>query len=332
MAARPPLRQVRTRVFDSTRWQDYQPRPDDIIIATYSKCGTTWMQRIVSMLIFGTAEPKPIWELSPWPDMCLFGPIEATLARAEAQTHRRFFKSHMPYDALPVHDGVKFIHVGRDGRDAALSLHNHLCNFGPETYAQLDEMNRADEKFGNPYPRPPADPADYFHEWVSDETYDSQGDPAASFFHVENSYWAARDDPNILLVHYADLKRDREAEMRRVAKFLDIEIADSLWPELVDAAGFEAMKRQGDALIPEANHLWGEDGSKRFFNKGKNGRWKDVVRVADLDRYDAKVREAFSPELGDWIENGRSSPDTRDHQPRPAQPSMPTADAHSGLR
>src|SRR5437867_674263 len=104
---RGPTRQVRNRVFDSARWTHYAPRQDDIIIATYSKCGTTWMQRIVSMLVFADPAPRPIWDLSPWPDMRLFGPIEATLGTAEAQTHRRFFKTHMPYDALPVYEGVK---------------------------------------------------------------------------------------------------------------------------------------------------------------------------------------------------------------------------------
>src|SRR5205085_7890919 len=92
---RGPTREVRSRVFDSARWAGYAPRADDLVIATYSKCGTTWMQRIVSMLVFGSAEPMPIWDLSPWPDMRLFGPIEATLATAESQTHRRFFKTHL---------------------------------------------------------------------------------------------------------------------------------------------------------------------------------------------------------------------------------------------
>jgi aryl sulfotransferase len=55
---RPALCEVRTRVFDSARWAGYQPRSDDIIVATYSKCGTTWAQRIVSMLIFASPEAR----------------------------------------------------------------------------------------------------------------------------------------------------------------------------------------------------------------------------------------------------------------------------------
>ena len=140
---RAPTRHVRSRIFDSTRWDGYQPREDDIIIATYSKCGTTWMQRIVSMLLFQSAAPLPIWDLSPWPDMRLFGPIEAELAKAEAQTHRRYFKTHLPLDAIPIYAGVKIVHVARDGRDAAMSLHNHLANFRPELVAGVNAISRA---------------------------------------------------------------------------------------------------------------------------------------------------------------------------------------------
>lgn len=304
MTQRPPLREVRSRVFDSARWSGYRPRSDDIIIATYSKCGTTWMQRIVSMLIFGSAAPVPLWVLSPWPDMRLFGPIEETLQTAEAQAHRRFFKTHLPYDALPVYEGVKFIHVARDGRDAALSFHNHLSHFTPDTLAGLDEISRNDPKFGDPYPRPAADPADFFHAWISDETADGQGDPGASFFQVENSYWEARSDPGVLLVHFADLKRDLAGEMRRVARFLDIDVADSLWPELVAGAGFEAMKARGDELIPMAKAIWGDEGAQRFFDKGTS-RDRSVLRQADLDLYDRKVERSFGPELAEWIAHGR---------------------------
>ena len=306
MSDRQPARKVRSRVFDTERWRDYIPRNDDIIIGTYSKCGTTWMQRIVSMLVFKSAEPMRIWDLSPWPDMRLFGPIEDTLATAEAQTHRRFFKTHMPYDALPHPDDGKFIHVARDGRDSALSFHNHLANFTTETLAQLDEISLGDEKFGDEFPRAEKAAADFFHRWVADEQSDGQADPGASYFEVEKSYWAARHDPNLLLVHYADLKQDRGKEMRRVAEFLNIEIPDALWPSLIEAASFETMRRQGANLIPALQKLWGDGGSDQFFSKGTNRRWEGVFRPADLALYEAKVRSAFEPDLAHWIAQSAS--------------------------
>jgi aryl sulfotransferase len=250
---KPPTRTLRSRVFDSTRWDSYQPRDDDIIIGTYSKCGTTWMQRIVGMLVFRSAAPRVIAEISPWLDMRLFGPLEPKLEAAEAQTHRRFFKTHLPLDALPIYEGVKFIHVARDGRDAAMSLHNHLLNFSPALRQRLDDLSRSDPKFGDPYPPIPESPAAFFADWITNGG--DQGDAGASFFHVENTYWQARADSNMLLIHYNDLKIDRGGAMRRIAAYLGIEIAETLWPELIEAAGFDAMKAQGDALLPHAQLL-----------------------------------------------------------------------------
>jgi aryl sulfotransferase len=297
---RGPLREVRTRVFDSARWAGYRPRADDIIIATYPKSGTTWMFRIVDMLISRSAAPRPI--VSPWPDMRIFGPAEEALAAADALPSRRTFKSHLAYDALPVYEGVKFIHVARDGRDAAMSLHNHFIKFKPTMVARLDEISLADPKFGTPYPATPEDPAVFFHDWLEDGG--ARGDPFASYFHVENSYWFARRDPNMLLVHYNDLKNDRAGEIARIGAFLGLEISDGFRPALVEAAGFEAMKRDGRAILPIAEEIW-EGGADTFLNKGTNGRWQDIVAKDDLAAYDTRVEEAFSPSLARWLEGGR---------------------------
>lgn len=299
---RAPTRVVRSRVYDSARWDGYQPRESDVVIATYAKCGTTWTQRIVSMLVFQSAAPRPVWESSPWPDMRLFGPIEDELARAEAQTHRRFFKTHLPLEALPIYAGVKFIHVARDGRDAAMSFHNHLSHFTPATLTDLDAISRGDPKFGDDYPRVPSDPAAFFSDWVADGG--GQGDDGASFFCMENSYWAERTNKNVLLVHYNDLKADRDAEMRRIADFLEIEIPERFWPEMVAAASFEAMKKQGDVLMPNVHNLF-DLGASRFLHKGTNGRWQGIYAAGDLERYAAQVKANFAPDLARWLEYGR---------------------------
>jgi aryl sulfotransferase len=239
--------------------------------------------------------------VSLWPDARFGPPIDRLMAAAEAQTHRRFFKSHLPLDGLPLYEEVRYVHVARDGRDACMSLHNHLSNFTPQALAMLDEISRNDPKFGDAYPRVAADPAAFVHEWIE---HDRDPEPELSFFGMERSFWAERRRPNVLLVHFADLKADREGEMRRIADFLGIEVAPALWPRLVAAAGFEAMQRDGEALIPMAHMLW-EGGPSRFLNKGTNGRWRDVVASEDLARYDARVAREFSPSLARWVESGR---------------------------
>ena len=40
-------RELHNHHFDSTIWNDFAFRDDDIIIATHGKSGTTWVQQIV---------------------------------------------------------------------------------------------------------------------------------------------------------------------------------------------------------------------------------------------------------------------------------------------
>ena len=126
MLIRKATRPVRDFTCDSRRRAAYKPREGDVIIATAPKVGTTWMQQIVSLLIFQSPKPRPLDETSPWIDCRFGGPGEQMLDSIEVQTHRGFLKSHLSLDALPIYDEVKYIHVARDGRDACMSLMNQL--------------------------------------------------------------------------------------------------------------------------------------------------------------------------------------------------------------
>src|SRR5262249_43776622 len=113
----------RTRVYrchhlDSTRWDDVVPRPDDVVITTSLKAGTTWTQRIVSLLVFQTrALPNTLHWVSPWPDSRFIIGRAEMRAVVEGLTHRRFLKSHLPLDSLPYWASTKYIYVARDTRD-----------------------------------------------------------------------------------------------------------------------------------------------------------------------------------------------------------------------
>ena len=43
-------RELHNHHFDSTVWNDFPFRDDDIIVSTYAKSGTTWVQQIISQL------------------------------------------------------------------------------------------------------------------------------------------------------------------------------------------------------------------------------------------------------------------------------------------
>lgn len=112
----------RSLMSDNMRWDALRLREGDIIISTPSKCGMTWTQRLVSLLVFDGPElPGPLSTVSPWFDQTI-RPLDEVVGVLEAQTHRRFMKTHTPLDGLILDDRVTYICVGRDPRDAAVSM------------------------------------------------------------------------------------------------------------------------------------------------------------------------------------------------------------------
>ena len=306
---RAQVRDVREPIVDSHRWDDFTPRDGDVIVATFAKCGTTWTQRIVDLLIFQSPDPRPVGRMAPWLDSTVFAEPGEDVATLAAQTHRRHMKSHLPFDALPVWDTVKYIHTGRDGRDACLSFHNHLrgtlAEFGMRLGAQAMAMAAAGLPL-RPRTETPEDVHDYVLDWLTElETFEPAGHlQGPTFFEFEQTFWDQRHRPNLLLVHYHDLKEDLAGEMRRISDFLEIDTPASLMPDLVKAATFDSMKANGDALMPQLREAF-DRGADRFINQGTSGRWKDVFTAADLARYEAIVARWPTAALAAWLAGGR---------------------------
>jgi aryl sulfotransferase len=131
-------RTYRNHMLDSERWLQIERRPDDIIIATPYKCGTTWMQTIVMHLIFQDLKPRQVDEVSRWVDAAPI-PIKDLRAVLDAQTHRRVLKSHLPMNGFYYRAEDKMIVVGRDPRDVFMSFCNHYAGYTDVAYAKHND-------------------------------------------------------------------------------------------------------------------------------------------------------------------------------------------------
>ena len=294
-----------TWLIDSDRWYAFQPRPGDIIVATYPKSGTTWMQRILSLLIFRTEEPLALDRMFPWLEVNR-RPIEAVVNDLEAQQHRRSVKTHVPFDGVPRFETAKYIHVARDGRDVCMSYHNHCTGFRPEALERMDAIGLAEPTLRRTYPRVDPDPAVHFHNWLTTGAIDGQrdGTPYLSYFAYEKTFWDARKQNNLLFVHYDDLQANLTGEMRRIAVFLDVAITDAELSRMAGSASFEAMRKNADVLIPEMAKNF-EGGALRLVNKGQSGRWRGVYGDADVELFDEKLRSAVPDAYANWLIAGR---------------------------
>ncbi|MDQ1489899.1 MAG: aryl sulfotransferase [Actinomycetota bacterium] len=295
----------RSFLADSRRWDGFALRPGDIIISTPPKCGTTWTQMICALLIFQTPDfGRPLDLISPWLEM-LTRPWADVLADLEAQTHRRFIKSHTPLDGLPAGDGVTYVCVGRDPRDASLSMRHHLANIDMEAFiAAWAATIAADGVDDVRPPPPPVFGREFLERWIDDGTgLDEAPNSLAGTVHHLATFWAARDRGDVVLLHYEDLQCDQKGEMRRLADRLGIEVPESRWPALVDAATFHEMRRRADVVAPDTNeHLW--KSNEEFFHVGTSGQWQDEFDEELLARYQRRLSELAPADLATWLHHG----------------------------
>jgi aryl sulfotransferase len=306
MAGRPEVtRHYQSVVMDSARWQHFTPREDDIIISTSYKAGTTWMQAICAALVFQAPEPPvPQDDLSPWLD-ALFAPIDEVVELLDGLENRRYIKTHLPLDAIRFFDEVKYIVVGRDGRDVFASMWNHWNNLNPE---KIDEMNDDPERAGPRLPHPPEAVQPAFDEWLSKSSFDWEADgyPFWSHLHHAQTWWDHRHLDNVLHVHFEDLLSDLDGEMRRISNYLEIPVDEERWATLVHGATFDQMKGNATKMAPGATHgLWKSDSN--FFDKGTSRRWEGLLTAQQSEAYEKTASERLDATLNRWLAGGRSA-------------------------
>jgi hypothetical protein len=300
------LRRYRSFGFDSFRWRGVTLRRDDIIISTPPKCGTTWTQMMCALLIFQkTSLDRPLTQISPWIENQTES-LESVVATIDAQQHRRFLKSHTPYEFLPHDPDVKYICVGRDPRDVAVSWTHHEANVNVEKLIglRIDAVGIDDFDELEPFVPPPTDPRERFWYWMDEpaEQIAVGSSLAATLYHLE-TFWSQRRDDNVLLLHYSDMSNDLDAEMRRLAEFLEVDVPSTKWDELVEAASFANMRARSQELTPEVTKgFWNAD---VFFRSGSTGEWREFIDTEEAaSRYEERIADLAGPDLARWVHMG----------------------------
>lgn len=286
-------RDIHNHHMDSTVWDRIEFRDDDVVVATYAKSGTTWTQHIVGQLVFAGDPGVKVAEISPWVDLRVMPPNLPEIL--EAQSHRRIMKTHLPVDALNFSPKAKYLYIGRDGRDVVWSLYNHHAGANQLWY---DAMNDTPGRVGPPIGRPDPDIRRYFLTWLEQD-----GAPFWAYWENIASWWAIRDLPNVMLVHFNDLKQDLEGEMRKIAAFLDCNIPEDRWPQILEHCSFDWMKAHAENVAPLGGAIF-EGGAQTFINKGVNGRWRDVLTPADIAAYEARAQAELGPQAAAWLADG----------------------------
>lgn len=271
---------------DSTIWQAITPRTSDIIIGSYSKAGTTLTQQIVNLLFNGNSDfgkYKSLPQMSPWVEEIaerFFGSLEAKLKHIEELPNPRFFKTHLPFDALPYYPDWKYIYLVRDARDVALSLYNQTQSIDPTFYTDKIEASFAE----------------FWEDWLQ------TGQPLWPFWDHITSWWQVRHLPNVLLIHYSDLIKDKVKQVEIIANFLNVPLDNQKISLVMEQSSLEYMKENADKFQPPGFL------PKGFFKKGKNGLWKDLLTDETIAKYETTICEKLGDECSNWVKNGGALP------------------------
>lgn len=289
---RPAIHRYRGGITNPERWATWTPRRGDILVCTPPKCGTTWTQSILAMLVNGGPDlPAPVPVISPWVDADL-GEAEAARAAIAAQTGRRVLKTHTPADGFPVWDGVRVVAVYRHPLDVFFSLRKHNANIVEVIDEDLPFLAPVPESF-----------AAFVERGVVRDDFAHDTLAKICLHYVQT---ACSDRlPDLKLFHYADMRADGRDAVARLARAIGID-DPALVDRVAEATGFERMKAKAAEFAPVGGTgFWKSD--RGFFDSASSGKWEGVLSETEMTRFGARLAELVpDAEARRWLLSGNA--------------------------
>jgi hypothetical protein len=274
----PELWQVMSRFSSAegmARGRAFAPRPSDVFIATYPKCGTTLMQQIVHGLrTHGDMDFEDISGVVPWLELALDCGMDPT---HEQRADPRAFKTHLDWEGLP--KGGKAIYLLREPEATLVSFYHFFSGWFFEPGA-LDL-----ETFALEFVLAREGAGDYWTHLVS--------------------WWPHRKEPDVLYLFYEDVVRDLVGTVRLVAEFIGVETGDDRLEVATRQAGLDFMRRYPDRwedrlLRQKRNHVMGLPATAGSTKVRPEGAVHSVEEMSESVRiaWRARWREVVEPVTG----------------------------------
>ncbi|XP_066943352.1 sulfotransferase 1C4-like [Macrobrachium rosenbergii] len=287
---------------------NFKFRADDVLLMTWPKCGTTWMQEITwtmrnnpdldnpeqykainirvpfldcDMFLRSELLPPPDEDSSAAKDFSRLCPGRDPgdgffLQLSEAIPKPRALKTHLPFSLFEpsLIDTSKVIYMARHPKDVVVSYYHHVQLFKSMSYSGT--FNQFFEAFIN-------DDLVYGPYWL----------------HVKEA-WEKRDHDNLHFIFYEDLKADPLLELKKLDTFLCTGLSADQLEKICHYTHFDQMKQR--------NNPWQDSGKKDnvsnedfvkehggFFRKGESNTWESRLTPEQSQKVDDWITKNLTP-------------------------------------
>ncbi|XP_078508486.1 sulfotransferase 1 family member D1-like [Lissotriton helveticus] len=255
--------------FTVSNWpevESFKARPDDLLICTYPKSGTTWVSEITDLILNEADTEKTkrdaIFIRVPFLEFAAPG-MQSGIQLLRDAVSTRLIKTHLPIELLPNtfwENNCKIIYVARNAKDVAVSFY----------YFHL--MSRV-------HPDPGT-----WDEFL--EKYLAGNVSYGSWYAHVKGWWEKRKDPCVLYLFYEDIMEDPMREIRKISEFLEKDLGDEVLEKIVYHTSFKEMEQNFMSIYGTIPIVVMDHNVSPFMRKGIVWDWKNHFTVTQNEKFD----------------------------------------------
>lgn len=279
-------------------FKNYLPGEHDVLVCTHSKSGTNWAMQIVTQITcYGEAEFNHIHDVVPWVEAQLLTYVvklnEPTFENSSVGL--RAVKTHMESDFVPYNETAKYLTVIRDPKDVVVSAYRFILSLMPMVKGLSID--------------------DFIDLYITGSTI------FGSWSHHTGSYWAWHNRPNVLILFYADMKKDLDASVRRIADLMHVDLTEEQLKKIVHKSSFTYMQGIDHKFAPDIPGLTRNSKDPVMVRSGKSGSAREFLSPSQIQKIDQAMIEQLHhldsnfPYAQHFISRGHTDGDLPGSQP-----------------